>query len=136
MPKSFTPLSCIRKECLTCMGGQYLLVKECPSTECSLHSFRFGKRPSGDMPTLKAIKLFCMDCISGDRIEVKNCTGKECNLYFYRLGKNPKRKGQGKGGDKTKQIEALKKWREKAKPTALKQPKIERKATKMSPTSH
>jgi len=134
--KSFTPLSCIHKECVACMGGQPSLIKDCPGVGCALYSYRFGRRPAGEPPTLRAIKAFCLDCISSDKNEVKNCDEEDCILHFYRLGKNPKRKGQGKGMDRTKQIENLKKWREKSKPTTEKQPKVERKTTKTSLTSH
>lgn len=35
----------IRKKCLDCCCGQSLEVKLCPSTDCPLHPYRFGKSP-------------------------------------------------------------------------------------------
>lgn len=41
-----------RKMCLECMGGSHKLVRDCFSTKCSIHEFRFGTNPhrarSGD----------------------------------------------------------------------------------------
>ena len=115
----FSPLILIRRECLTCMGGSTNMVDGCETKECALYSYRFGKRPHGEPTALKAIKAFCLACVDGNQVEVKNCTG-PCHLYFYRLGHNPKLKGKGKGRDMTKQIETLKKYREKARPISLK----------------
>lgn len=33
---------CIRLQCLECMGGSYLFVRECETYGCSLWSFRMG----------------------------------------------------------------------------------------------
>lgn len=62
MSKKPTPLSAIRSQCLSCMGGHedgYTdtrgkwcppyrpvgLVRDCPSKDCSLYPFRFGTDP-------------------------------------------------------------------------------------------
>jgi len=98
------------------------MVDGCETKECALYSYRLGKRPHGEPTALKAIKAFCLACVDGNQVEVKNCTG-PCHLHYYRLGHNPKLKGRGKGRDMTKQIETLKKYREKARPISLKTPK-------------
>jgi len=36
----------IRKFCLQCMGGSKIFVKECPTEDCKVHAFRFGKNPA------------------------------------------------------------------------------------------
>lgn len=41
-----TPLKAIRKKCLECCCGQYKEVRLCPSKDCSLYPFRFGKNPN------------------------------------------------------------------------------------------
>ena len=43
--KTKTPLKAIREFCLKCLGGPKA-VKECPSTDCPLHTLRFGKNPN------------------------------------------------------------------------------------------
>lgn len=40
-----TPLKAIRAKCLDCCGGSKHEVKACEILDCSLHSYRFGKRP-------------------------------------------------------------------------------------------
>jgi hypothetical protein len=40
-----TPMKAIRAKCLDCSGDSYSEVKLCPSTECPLYPYRFGKRP-------------------------------------------------------------------------------------------
>ena len=39
------PLKAIRGKCLDCCCGQINEVKLCPSSNCPLHPFRFGKNP-------------------------------------------------------------------------------------------
>lgn len=39
-------LKAIRKNCVECMGGQVLEVKDCTSKHCSLFALRSGKDPS------------------------------------------------------------------------------------------
>ncbi len=41
-----TPLKAIRRKCLECCCGQYKEVRLCPSKDCSLYPFRFGKNPN------------------------------------------------------------------------------------------
>jgi len=43
--KIHRPLKAIRLKCLDCMGGMHSEVKLCPIPECTLHPYRFGKRP-------------------------------------------------------------------------------------------
>ena len=41
-----TPLAAIRNRCLDCCCWQAAEVRECPATDCALHPYRFGKRPT------------------------------------------------------------------------------------------
>lgn len=41
-----TPLKAIRKKCLECCCGQYKEVRLCPSRDCPLYPFRFGRNPN------------------------------------------------------------------------------------------
>lgn len=41
----YTPLKSIRLKCLDCCAGSSLEVSRCHIETCSLHPFRFGKRP-------------------------------------------------------------------------------------------
>lgn len=43
-----TPLKAIRAKCLDCCCGQTYEVRMCPSEDCPLHEYRFGKRPKAD----------------------------------------------------------------------------------------
>ena len=45
MNKTLTPLKAIRQHCLVC-AGRPKDVRECPSTECSLHAYRMGHNPA------------------------------------------------------------------------------------------
>lgn len=40
-----TPLEAIREKCLDCCCGESSEVKNCPVTNCPLHTFRFGRKP-------------------------------------------------------------------------------------------
>ena len=40
-----TPIKAIRAYCLDCMGGSSNEVKLCPSKDCFLWAYRFGKNP-------------------------------------------------------------------------------------------
>lgn len=40
-----SPLKAIRAKCLDCMCGQSVEIKLCPSEDCPLYPFRFGKNP-------------------------------------------------------------------------------------------
>jgi len=105
--KIIPPLRTIRKYCLECMNGNSKEVKLCPSTNCSLYPFRFGKGIIGKS-RLKAIRKECLGCGEGTWKVVKDCEFKDCPLYKYRFGHNPNLKGKrGKGGN----VKSLKKWR-------------------------
>lgn len=41
-----SPLRAIREKCIDCMCGYVPEVKRCPSTNCPLWIFRFGKNPT------------------------------------------------------------------------------------------
>lgn len=41
----YTPLRAIRRKCLDCCCGSSQEVSFCPVYDCSLHPYRFGKRP-------------------------------------------------------------------------------------------
>ena len=41
----YTPLKAIRRRCLDCCCGSSQEVSLCPVHSCSLHPYRFGKRP-------------------------------------------------------------------------------------------
>jgi hypothetical protein len=47
--KHKNPVKAIREHCIECMGGRgngySKLIKECPSTACSLYDFRLGTNP-------------------------------------------------------------------------------------------
>jgi hypothetical protein len=49
--KNKNPVKAIRENCIECMGGRGAeqsyskLIEECPSNDCALHEFRFGKNP-------------------------------------------------------------------------------------------
>jgi len=50
LPKQKSPLKAIRMMCIECMGGDTgqackELIRECASTACPLHDFRFGRNP-------------------------------------------------------------------------------------------
>ena len=53
------PVKAIREMCIECMGGRGVgqncskLISECPSVDCALHDFRFGKNPFRAGPTEK-----------------------------------------------------------------------------------
>jgi len=48
-----TPMAAIRAKCLDCCCGSFKEVTLCHLTKCSLHPYRFGKRPvSSDKPAL------------------------------------------------------------------------------------
>ena len=88
--KKISPLKAIRKQCVQCMGGSFKMVEECPSIDCPLWEFRFGKDVRGSR--VKAIRKFCLQC-AGSAAEVKTCQGDKsvvpCPLYKFRFGKNP-----------------------------------------------
>lgn len=46
MGKRRPPMRVFRQFCLECMGGSVQFVRECESTNCSLHPYRLGKNPA------------------------------------------------------------------------------------------
>ena len=42
---SKSPVKAIPEFCLECCGGSAKTVRECPSSNCALYAFRFGKNP-------------------------------------------------------------------------------------------
>lgn len=102
-------IKAIRQYCLDCSNYQPLEIKECPSNNCFLYSFRFGKNESQPrISSLKAIKQYCFDCSGNSYKEVRSCPFTNCPLFPFRLGKNPNRKGIG---NKKGNREAIKKYR-------------------------
>ena len=53
-----SPVKALREMCIECMGGRgsgqnySKLIKECGSTNCALHEFRFGTNPYKKTKTL------------------------------------------------------------------------------------
>lgn len=43
--KKLTPLRAIRAKCLDCMAGSAKEVRLCPSEDCPLYLYRFGRNP-------------------------------------------------------------------------------------------
>lgn len=41
-----SPVKVFRAFCLACMGGSHSMVKECETTDCLIHPYRFGKNPA------------------------------------------------------------------------------------------
>jgi hypothetical protein len=46
MVKPLRPLKAIRAKCIDCVAGQYVEVRKCPVTTCSIWPYRMGKRPA------------------------------------------------------------------------------------------
>lgn len=44
--RKMTPLRAIRLKCIDCMCGSMNEVALCPSEDCTLYPFRFGKNPN------------------------------------------------------------------------------------------
>ena len=42
-----TQMKAIRAKCIDCMGGSQKEVHLCPSTNCTLYPYRYGKNPVG-----------------------------------------------------------------------------------------
>lgn len=88
----------IRKFCVACMGGSYLLVAECPEGECPMHPYRLGHvEGETSRPPVRAIRLQCLSCCCGDRSRVRACAAspsskapfEPCVLWRFRLGSRP-----------------------------------------------
>jgi len=43
-----TPVAAIRANCLDCCCGSTKAVRECPISNCTLHPYRLGKRPTAE----------------------------------------------------------------------------------------
>jgi hypothetical protein len=52
-----TPLKAIRGKCLDCCCGQANEVKLCPSTDCPLYEYRFGKGAKKELSEEKRAEL-------------------------------------------------------------------------------
>ncbi|MFC1715621.1 hypothetical protein ACFL6S_18270 [Candidatus Poribacteria bacterium] len=105
-----TPLRSIRKFCVDdCCLGQIKEARLCPSIDCALHPYRFGRGPEEKprLTPLKSIKARCLDCSNHSPKEVRECWNTACVLYPYRMGRNPNLKGKRKGN-----ADALRRWRE------------------------
>ena len=99
-PKTeLTPLKAIRLKCLDCCLDQAHEVRLCPTRECPVDPYRFGRRPRARtgylMSTLKAIRARCLDCSGGSTKDARDCTFTGCSLRPYRMGRNPNRAGIG-----------------------------------------
>ena len=51
-PKPLTPIKAIRAKCLDCCAGQRKEVHLCHLTDCSLHPYRLGRRPTFPATTM------------------------------------------------------------------------------------
>lgn len=51
--KILTPIKAIRAKCISCTNNQYVEIKECPITGCSLYPYRMGKRPKKNTDNIK-----------------------------------------------------------------------------------
>lgn len=96
--RKLSALESIRKFCVACMGGSYLLVAECPDSSCPLHAYRMGHAPDEETrPPARAIRRQCLVCCGGDRERVRACAAspgckqpyEACALWRYRLGSRP-----------------------------------------------
>jgi hypothetical protein len=94
--KILSPLKTIRRHCLDCCCGQIGEVNLCPSEDCALYPYRFGRGPEvkPQLTPLRSIKGKCLDC-SGTAQEATECWNDTCVLYPYRNGSNPNRRGVG-----------------------------------------
>lgn len=57
--KVLTPIKAIR----TCCLGSCSEVRQCPSSDCSLHPYRLGKRPKGKI-TPRQVSKHAQSCIN------------------------------------------------------------------------
>lgn len=111
--KKLTPLKAIRASCLDCSAGSYGEVRNCPSTDCGLWPYRFGRNPEpaeidGRPSPLKAIRRHCRECVGQATSEIARCTEENaCPLWMFRYGRNPRRRGASGRGNP----EVLKSWR-------------------------
>lgn len=101
-------LESIRKFCVTCMGGSYVLVAQCDCTDCALHAYRLNRPEehrenppemarASKRPAIRTIRRQCLNCCCGDRSQVRACAASPksrppfdpCPLWKYRLGSRP-----------------------------------------------
>lgn len=113
MTKRLGPLKVARQYCLVCCIMQAYEVRLCAVEGCSLHIYRFGRRPGvveGSRPpsVLRAIRVRCLDCSGGSLRGVRDCWNEDCKLYPFRMGKNPHRAGMG-------DAERLRRWQQEQK---------------------
>lgn len=54
--KVLTPIKAIRTYCVGCCLGSCSEVRQCPSSNCSLHPYRLGKRPKGKITPRQVAK--------------------------------------------------------------------------------
>ena len=82
-------LGAIRQYCLRCCNESPKEVRLCPSTRCSLHPLRMGKRSEQAPSPKHAIRGKCKDCSEylGD---IRHCYIPDCPLRPYRMGHCPK----------------------------------------------
>ncbi|MBI4806487.1 MAG: restriction endonuclease [Desulfovibrio sp.] len=95
--KKLSASESIRKFCVACMGGSYMLVAECSDSQCPLHVYRQGPAPQASRPPVRAIRRQCLSCCCGNREQVRACAASPsckdpyspCYLWRYRLGSRP-----------------------------------------------
>ena len=86
----YSRLRAIRLYCLWCCNDSPKEVRLCPSTNCSLHPLRMGKRSELAPSPKLAIRDRCKDC-SESVGGIRNCDRLDCALHPYRMGHCPKR---------------------------------------------
>lgn len=88
----------IRKFCVACMGGSYVLVAECDHPACPLYAYRLGVAGDAEAPPpIRAIRRQCMQCCCGERAHIRGCAAspsckapfEPCQLWRFRLGSRP-----------------------------------------------
>ena len=103
-----SPIKAIRAKCLDCVGGSSPEVKSCKMPGCTLHPYRFGRKPTASadeappqlwpLTPLKAIRAKCLDCCCAQPEEVRLCPAEGCPVHPFRAGKNPNRARKGGPG--------------------------------------
>jgi hypothetical protein len=99
-PRKLGAPEAIRKFCVACMGGSYILVAQCTESSCPLHEFRQSPAPDvqkATRPPVRAIRRQCLACCCGDRARVRACAASPacqapfdpCVLWRFRLGSRP-----------------------------------------------
>ena len=61
--KKLTPMKAIRAKCLDCSGDSPKEVRLCEMSECSLYSYRLGKRPKKSQ-VASGIGILCEKAIA------------------------------------------------------------------------